>query len=318
MHHGKISPAIARGLQELSVRIKKAKIPPSMLDETLTIATWNIREFGRRKRLDASLHYIAEILGQFDLISIVELRDDVSELETVLSYMGNYWRVVYSDYITDAGGNRERIAYVYDKRAVVFTGLASHAAAPRKKQGGEWVSSIGWWRPPYMASFSSGNFDFVLLSAHIRWGSGGEAERVSEIELLADWVSTRAKAKAFGNKDVLVVGDFNIPTLQGPMYKALRQRDLQMPKALAGITGSNLAKSKRYDQILHLPCFKKSFTGRGGIVDFYEGDHRPLFAGLPAAKNMTKEKFTYELSDHLPLWIQINTDNDEEEREPLL
>jgi hypothetical protein len=26
---------------------------------------------------------------------------------------------------------------------------------------------------------------------------------------------------------------------------------------------------------------------------------------------MTKRQFTYELSDHLPLWVQINTDIDE-------
>ena len=28
---------------------------------------------------------------------------------------------------------------------------------------------------------------------------------------------------------------------------------------------------------------------------------------------MTKREFTYELSDHLPLWIQVDTDTDEEE-----
>jgi hypothetical protein len=25
---------------------------------------------------------------------------------------------------------------------------------------------------------------------------------------------------------------------------------------------------------------------------------------------MDEDKFTYQMSDHLPLWIQINTDND--------
>ena len=27
---------------------------------------------------------------------------------------------------------------------------------------------------------------------------------------------------------------------------------------------------------------------------------------------MTKREFTYELSDHLPVWVEINTDNDGE------
>ena len=80
MHHGKITPEIARGLRVLGERIARAKVPPSKLDETITIATWNIREFGRRPRFKASLHYIAEIIGQFDLVAVVELRENVDDL----------------------------------------------------------------------------------------------------------------------------------------------------------------------------------------------------------------------------------------------
>ena len=46
------------------------------------MATWNIREFGRRKRMAASIHYIAEILNQFDLIAVTEVRDNLKDLET--------------------------------------------------------------------------------------------------------------------------------------------------------------------------------------------------------------------------------------------
>ena len=33
---------------------------------------------------------------------------------------------------------------------------------------------------------------------------------------------------------------------------------------------------------------------------------------------MTKREFTYELSDHLPLWIQVETDTDAEELDQVL
>jgi hypothetical protein len=69
--------------------------------------------------------------------------------------------------------------------------------------------------------------------------------------------------------------------------------------------GSNLAKNKRYDQILHLPKYARSFTNHGGVLDFYAGDHRALY---PGQAEMTKTKFTYELSDHLPLWCQLDID----------
>ena len=110
MNHGNVSVEIAKGLKVLKERIAAAKIPPSKIDESLNIATWNIREFGKQERTTAAIHYIAEVLGQFDLIGVVELRDDLTDLARVLDVLGPTWRAVYSDMIPDAGGNRERIA----------------------------------------------------------------------------------------------------------------------------------------------------------------------------------------------------------------
>jgi hypothetical protein len=61
MHYGSLDPHIAQGLLELRRRIDSANIPSPKLDESLNVATWNIREFGRKKRLEASIVYIAEI-----------------------------------------------------------------------------------------------------------------------------------------------------------------------------------------------------------------------------------------------------------------
>jgi len=117
MDHSILSANELAGLKLLRQRIQAADIPSSVLDETINVATWNIRHWGQKKRKRCSLHYIAEILHQFDLISVVELRRDIRELKYVLSLLGDYWDVVFSDYIADAGGNKERIAYVYDSRA---------------------------------------------------------------------------------------------------------------------------------------------------------------------------------------------------------
>ena len=80
MHHGSVSPEIAQGLLALQKRIAAAKIPPSKLDETINVAVWNVREFGKARRTEAALHFIAEVVGQFDLVALVELRDDLSGL----------------------------------------------------------------------------------------------------------------------------------------------------------------------------------------------------------------------------------------------
>lgn len=183
MHHvtdlKRVSKDIAQGLKTLKKRIEAANIPPSQLDKSFNLATWNIREFGRVPRTQAAIHYIAEVLGQFDLIGVVELRDDLRDLARVLQVLGPYWRAVYSDAVLDAGGNRERVAYLYDKRQIAFNGMASAAFARRTKKGTEWIPDLNWWRPPYQASFKSGNFDFVALTTHIRWGESEGAANPS-------------------------------------------------------------------------------------------------------------------------------------------
>lgn len=304
MNHGKVSTEIAAGLLALKQRVAAAKIPPSKLDETLNIATWNIREFGKSRRREASIHYIAEILGQFDLISIVELRDDLTDLGRVLQVLGPYWRAVYSDAIPDDAGNRERLGFIYDKRAVVFNGLAAEASPPRIKKGSEYLSEKSFWRSPYMASFKAGSFDFIVLTAHIRWGDSTAARR-DELELLADWIEAKRQEKNAEDKDMIVMGDFNIASRTDSLSKAMTKNGLQIPKALLGAHGTNLEKDKRYDQILHYPIYPESFCNNGGELDFYvdEAHIAELFPD-----GMTKEKFTFQLSDHLPLWMQIHTD----------
>lgn len=198
------------------------------------------------------------------------------------------------------------MAYVYDKRAVAFTGLAAEADAPRKKdrQTGEYVPRLSWWRRPYIASFRAGNFDFVLLTAHIRWGSG-EGARIQPLRLLAEWVDKRRRDRNVVDKDIIVMGDFNIPKVDDELFRAVTSKGLRIPEALRGLEhGSNLARDKRYDQILHYPVHSKCFTDKAGVLDFYTGG----IAGLYPGAGLDRTAFTYELSDHLPLWVQLDTD----------
>lgn len=313
MHHGDVSPEIAAGLLALKKRIEAAKIPPSKLDETINVAVWNIREFGKKKRTEAAIHYIAEIIGQFDLVALVELRDNLEDLGRVLRYLGDSWKVVYSDWIADDGGNSERTAFLYDRRAVIFNGLAAELDVPRVKEGQEYLAKSSFWRAPYMCSFRSGNFDFIAIAAHARWGE--TAGREAELKLLADWIDTRFKSKFVEDHDLIVLGDFNTPKFTDKIFAALASRGLKVPKPLVKLTvgdrvieGSNLGNDARYDQILHLPTLPENFTNAGGAVDFFISDAHieELFPG----KNLTREKFTYQLSDHLPIWIQMKVDID--------
>jgi len=316
MFHGNLDADTAAGLKELRKRIDDAHIPPSVLDKSITIATWNIREFGRRKRRRESYHYIAEILNQFDLIAIVELRRNLSQLRKVMDILGPYWDVVYSDYTPDYGGNWERFAYLFNKRAVTFTGLAAELDPPRKKNRitKEYEAQFSWWRSPFLASFRSGNFDFVVISAHIRWGDKN-ADRIKPLELLAQTIDKRRRDSYGTDKDIILMGDFNIPAIGDPLYEAITHKGLKMPEALAKTDlGSNLKKDKRYDQILHYPSESKCFTDNAGVLDFYTGGIKKLYPN----DTPDKKAFTYELSDHLPLWIEVDVDTEEEKLDQII
>jgi endonuclease/exonuclease/phosphatase family metal-dependent hydrolase len=313
MYHGQVSKEIAKGLKELRKRIDRADIPSSSLDESINLATWNIREFGRKPREEAAIHYIAEIMNQFDLIAVVELRDDLSDLKRVLKILGPYWKAVFSDYVRDPGGNRERVAYVYDKRAVAFTGLAAEADAKRVKdpETGEYLPEESWWRKPFMASFRAGSFDFIAVAAHIRWGDR-QAARIPPLKLMAEWVFQRANEKHVVDKDFIVVGDFNIPGTDDDLFEAITSKGLQIPEGLRDVYGTNLAQVKHYDHILHFPRFTKCFSNHGGVLDFYMNDQQALFPG------MSLRDFTFQLSDHLPLWIQVKTELTDERLDQIL
>jgi hypothetical protein len=314
MHHGDVSPDIAAGLLALKKRIEAAKIPPSQLDQSINVAIWNIREFGKKRRTEAAIHYIAEILGQFDLIALVELRDNLTDYGRVCQFLGPSWDLVYSDWMSDPGGNRERVGFLFDRRAVTFNGLAAEVDAPRTKKGQEYLAELSFWRAPYMCSFRAGNFDFIAIATHARWGDSPKA-REAELGMLAEWIDVRFKDKAAEDTDLIVMGDFNTPSLDDSIFKALTSRGLQIPDSLVDlklgditVKGSNLNKDARYDQILHLPTLKQRFTNFGGTLDFYGSDAgiKELF---PTA-GYSRTQFTFQLSDHFPVWVQVDTDID--------
>ena len=319
MRHGKLDRDTARGLKELRRRLEADgnRVPPSILDETMNLATWNIREFGRRPRLPKSLHYIAEVIGRFDLVALTEVRRDLNDLLRVIDLLPPFWDFVVSDYSSDRAANKERVAYVFDKRVVRFTGLAAEADPPRKRnKEGRYESSFTWWRGPYIASFRSGNFDFVVVTVHLRWGSG-EMERLVPLKELAKWARKRSRDECGFDRDILVVGDMNIPSRESELFRAVGRYGLKLPRALAELQQSeattNLSRKAVYDQILHHATNPSRFTDNAGALDFYIGDHRPLYPEIDSVRD-----FTYQMSDHLPLWIQLDTWIEDEQLDSVL
>ncbi len=118
-------------------------IPARTQRDTLLLATWNIRDFDSNKfghgpRLDESFHYIAEIIASFDLVAVQEVTADIGPLKKVMKILGSNWDYIVTDVTEGPGGNQERLAYIFDRRKVMFRNVAGEIVLPLSKAiGGE-------------------------------------------------------------------------------------------------------------------------------------------------------------------------------------
>src|SRR6185437_3506390 len=92
---------------------KDRKIPKRAADKLL-VATWNIANLGVQDRLDSDYALMAEIIGWFDLVAVQEVNDDLRGIEAIHSKLPARYDLLFSD----ASGNQERQAFLYDTRKV--------------------------------------------------------------------------------------------------------------------------------------------------------------------------------------------------------
>ncbi len=160
----------------------KDEIPERTAQNTLLLATWNIRDFDSNKfghgpREKESMYYIAEIIAAFDLVAVQEVNQDLRPLKKLLGILGAHWDYIVTDTTEGRSGNNERMAYLYDTNKVAFKNIAGELVLPQGQKVTE--KGLQFARTPFMASFQSGWFRFFLTSVHIYYGSnyGDKFER---------------------------------------------------------------------------------------------------------------------------------------------
>jgi endonuclease/exonuclease/phosphatase family metal-dependent hydrolase len=306
-------------------------IPRRTKDASLIIGTWNIRDFDNNKfrhgpRRQESLHYIAEILSCFDVCALQEVNEDLKPLKDVIRLMGPGWDFIATDVTTGASGNRERMTFIYDSRKVRFRNIAGeivlpkHALLPGEQQ---------FARTPFLVSFQAGWFKFSLCTVHIYFGeaskgSDGYQRRVQEIDYLAREMAGRADRE---DENYILLGDFNIKNPIDETMQALTKAGFQLPPELFP---SNLLGTHYYDQIaFRTRKDELTFLSAGAFnwaetlfrPEHYEhyapvlpARHRDLNAdGTPKDKAKDKDYYskrwlTWQMSDHLPLWVELAID----------
>jgi hypothetical protein len=251
-----------------------------------------------------------------------------------------------TDVTEGTSGNGERIAFLYDTRKVKFTGMAGELVLPksrkRREEGQpdeEDFEFLQFARTPYVCEFQCGWSKFQLCSVHIYYGEGvaEDPRRVKEIGQLAGFLAARANPKATAARpnplpnNVIVLGDFNIFSRDDATMEQLTKAGFVVPEAIQQLpAGSNLGTDKYYDQIaFYEEKNRLQFRDAAGVFDWQKSvfprdavaDYSDLLTEAPADAAKRKRYYndwrTYQMSDHLPMWVELDIDFSDEYLEKL-
>jgi endonuclease/exonuclease/phosphatase family metal-dependent hydrolase len=329
---------IISNIQNLRVYLK-SKLPERTNRSTLLLSTWNLREFSNAdNRLEESYWYIAEIISFFDLIAVQEIGNDMTALKKLMEILGYKFDYIVTD-TPNAEGGSERIAFIFNTGKVKFKNISGEVNLDSKEQK-KFNLPKGFARPPFVVAFQASWFRFNLCNVHIYYGSDkknkmtGEKDntrRRNEIGAIAQKLNTRGKKE---NVTYILVGDMNIEEKGDEYYKALvgdkknKTGFFIHPKKDALMTNSKVDKS--FDQIafnMHnislkdLDIEEENKNVDIGVINFYEAVfkdeklYKPVAIKMyadshkPMPKNWKFDNWrTFQMSDHLPLWIELRID----------
>ena len=121
---------------------KKARAIPKREQGKLLAATWNIANLGAQDRRDQDLSVIAEIARWFDIVAVQECRENFGDLFDIHNKLPKSYRIIMSD----ASGNNERMAFLYDSKKLTVLEEIGEIAFPPSRSRARRSSRAAW--PP--------------------------------------------------------------------------------------------------------------------------------------------------------------------------
>lgn len=255
--------------------------------EEAYIATFNILKLGESPK---DFLTISQTLDHFDLVGLEEVitPEGLERLVRELNKNTNSkWDYHISPFPVGTKKYKEYYAYVWKKDRVSF--LASEGFYPDQDKK--------FIREPYGASFQIGNFDFSFILQHAVYGKSETERRAEAFELVKVYRYFQGRDKK--EKDILLGGDFNLSAFDESFSSLYEDPDQIIhavdPRIKTTIGMHKMANS--YDNIFLSKIYTQEFTGKSGAVDFTNKQYKIM-------RN--------KVSDHLPVFIIVNTDRDDD------
>ena len=166
-------------------------------------------------------------------MAVQEARENLKALRHLLHVLGPDWGLSLMDVTEGAPGNGERMAFLFDTRRVVPSGLACEIMVFQEQLERIEPGALRrqFARTPYSVSFRSRGKTFVLVTLHVLYGED-EEERVPELEAIADWLAGWARDINGWDHNLIALGDFNIDRRGDALHDAFVSTGLDIPKDL--------------------------------------------------------------------------------------
>jgi hypothetical protein len=241
---------------------------------------------------------------------------DLRQLDELVTTLGGWWRDLVSDVCTGDGGNSERMAFVYDSRKLSFGGLAGEFESPGSMRGSDkkkakfkgGIRRRGRPTSPDSgpAGSSSRSVRCMLTTAPAAPTSHG----VQDARLTAERLRDRMKRKDRWARNAILLGDFNIFADDDKTVRSLEQQGFASPHMLRG-KATNAQGDKPFDRLLFIAPDVSFQLKNANAAVFPVFDH-VYRDGEHAEYGKTAKAFsqwrTYRMSDHNPVWCEIDID----------
>ena len=234
--------------------------------------------------------YLAKSIEAFDIVGLVEVMNKkgiyklISELEKISD---SKWGYDISPYPVGTDEYKEYYAFLYKKDKVIF--IKSDGFYPDENDD--------FIREPYGATFKINNFDFTYVLIHSIYGKK-VSQRQFEARKIIDVYDYFQNLDPIEN-DILIGGDFNLPANDSAFELLLDHKDniiYSLDPSIKTTIGTK-GFANAYDNIFLSKKYTQEFKGTSGALDITKGDFI---------------KTRKEVSDHLPIFIVVDTEFDDD------
>jgi endonuclease/exonuclease/phosphatase family metal-dependent hydrolase len=262
------------------------------------IGSFNCLNFGLGYKKNTQM--FADIIYEenLDVIALQEIKRPEA-VDMILKGLPNYWKGCHDSYGNFSSPND--YAYIWNTRRL------KECSRDESPEVFSHIKSDNLIRKPYYGRFSplgtpgGAFFEFRLIDTHLYYGSNNatdKSKRADEFLMLANEVYTRINKKRYGNNMpsyTIMLGDYNMTTAWCERQNIENQNIETFQHELTTLKSKENGFSNNYD---HFTYDTVSFSGisanvsRINSVEKYYGNNY--------------EKHREEISDHVPILIEIN------------